>query len=81
MRIADNISYYNWRAPSLIELNPMIFNTGLTHLGSKTPNYNDRIHELDNWRSPYQIELTLQKNYYNRGSYKVKWVNTEIIYF
>ena len=30
---------YIWRPPSLSELTPMIFNTGLTHLGSEASNY------------------------------------------
>ena len=29
----------NWKPPSLSELTPMVFNTGLTHLGSKTRNF------------------------------------------
>ena len=29
----------NWRSPSLSELTPMIFNTGLTHLDSEASNY------------------------------------------
>ena len=28
----------NWRPPSLSELTPMLFNTGLTHLGSEASN-------------------------------------------
>ena len=31
--------FLNWRPPSLSELTPMKFNTGLTHLGSETSNY------------------------------------------
>ena len=33
--------YYkvNWRPPSLSDLIPMVFNTGLTHLGSEASNY------------------------------------------
>ena len=30
---------YNWRPPSLSELTPMVFNTGLTHLGSEASKY------------------------------------------
>ena len=29
----------NWRPPSLSELTPMIFNMGLTYLGSEASNY------------------------------------------
>ena len=35
----SNMSFI-WKLPSLSELTPMIFNTGLTHLGSQTSNYN-----------------------------------------
>ena len=34
------ISEINWRPPSQIELTPMIFNMGLTHLDSEASNYN-----------------------------------------
>ena len=30
-------TYIIWRPPSLSELTPMIFNMGLTHLGSRPP--------------------------------------------
>ena len=34
------VSYgYKWRSPSLSELTPMIFNTGLTYLGSEPSKY------------------------------------------
>ena len=32
----------NWRSPTLSELTPMIFKTGLTHLGSEVSNYSTR---------------------------------------
>ena len=32
------IQYLNWRPPSLSELTPMVFNTGLTQLGSEASN-------------------------------------------
>ena len=31
--------YLNWKPTSLSELTPMIFNTGLTQLGSEASNY------------------------------------------
>ena len=38
IELSNHISLYNWRLPSLIGLSPMIFNTGLTHLGSEAFN-------------------------------------------
>ena len=34
---------YKWRPPRLSELTPMIFNTGLTHLGSEASIYTRKI--------------------------------------
>ena len=33
--LMNKYCYLNWRPPSLSELTPMLFNTGLTHLGSE----------------------------------------------
>ena len=33
------IQHMNWRPPSQSELTPMLFNTGLTHLGLEASNY------------------------------------------
>ena len=33
------VSEVNWRPPSLSQLTPMIFDMGLTHLGSEAFNY------------------------------------------
>ena len=35
----ENIKNHIWRPPSVSELNPMVFNTGLTYLGSETSIY------------------------------------------
>ena len=45
----NEYSYDNWRPQNLSELTPMISNTGLTHLGSKSSMYSQYtiiLHEL-----------------------------------
>ena len=44
----------NWKLPSLSELTPMIFDIGLTHLGSKASNFSF-IKFIDYWPNHYYI--------------------------
>ena len=50
----------NWRPPSLSELTQMIFNVGLTHLGSETSNYlnlPENHHVLQLFKSVFQPSI------------------------
>ena len=42
-RCKSLIHYYIWRPPSQSELTPMVFNTGLTHLGSDASIYSNAV--------------------------------------